>query len=158
MNKNDSKGFILVRQLHQLVKFAPVFGKKNQEIFLGREIAKHRDYSETTAIEIDQEVKHIVTEANDKVIKLLSEHMDALKAISLALLERETLVTEEIDLLMNGGTLPEYVAEEPVKPAQAKKPPAPESPSVETASDEKDNSLDSSQSPPTGDEPAPKTT
>ncbi len=141
-------------------KLGPLtFGKKEEQIFLGREIAQHRDYSERTAIEIDQEVKHFVTEANDKVTKLLSEHMDALKAISHALLERETLVTEELDLLMNGETLPKDMGKEQAKPAaQAEKPPAPEAPPVETVSDKKDEDLDSPQSPPVGDEPSPKAT
>ncbi|MEA3546255.1 MAG: ATP-dependent zinc metalloprotease FtsH [Thermodesulfobacteriota bacterium] len=151
-------------------KLGPLtFGKKEEQIFLGREISQHRDYSETTAIEIDNEVKRIVTEANDKVIKLLSEHMDVLKAISHALLERETLVTEDIDLLMSGGALPEFIAEEsPKKPTQAEKTPAPESPpveadepdetTIETVSDKKNNVLDSSQNPPAGDDPSPKAT
>jgi cell division protease FtsH len=99
------------------------FGKKEEQIFLGREISQHRDYSESTAIKIDQEVRRIISEANDKVHKLLSEHIDVLKEISLALLDRETIIADEIDLLMDGKDLPEKVVEE--KPAP-KKPPAAE--------------------------------
>lgn len=76
------------------------FGKKEEQIFLGREIAQHRDYSETTAIRIDEEVKNMVMSANEKVRKLLNENVDILKNISEALLEKETLVLEDIEALM----------------------------------------------------------
>jgi len=57
------------------------YGKKEEHIFLGREIAQHRDYSEQTAQKIDAAVKKIVVEANDKVTRLLQDNMDILKAI-----------------------------------------------------------------------------
>ncbi len=76
------------------------FGKKEEQIFLGREIAQHRDYSETTAIKIDEEVKNLVTNANEKVHKLLSENIDLLKDLTNALLEKETLVLDDIEAIM----------------------------------------------------------
>ncbi|MFZ5774353.1 MAG: ATP-dependent zinc metalloprotease FtsH [Thermodesulfobacteriota bacterium] len=80
------------------------FGKKEEHIFLGREIAQHRDYSETTAIRIDEEVKRIVLNANQKVHDLLSTHRDTLTAISKALLEKETITLEDIEAIMGKNT------------------------------------------------------
>lgn len=79
------------------------FGKKEEQIFLGREIAQHRDYSETTAIRIDEEVKNMVMSSNEKVHKLLNENIDILKNMTNALLEKETLVLEDIDAIMKEG-------------------------------------------------------
>ena len=88
-------------------KLGPVtFGKKEEEIFLGREIAQHRDFSEKTAQEIDAEVRRIISEAEDKVESLLSGSMDKLHRLAEALLEREILDGEEIDLLLAGKVLP----------------------------------------------------
>jgi cell division protease FtsH len=81
------------------------FGKKQEEIFLGREIAQHRDYSERTAQMIDDEVKRIITEAEAKATGLLSIHMEHLHSIAKALLEREILDGEDIDTLLRGDTL-----------------------------------------------------
>ncbi len=87
-------------------KLGPLtFGKKQEEIFLGREITQHRDYSEQTAIVIDDEVKRIITEAEAKATGLLSENMDNLHAIAKALLERECLDGEEIDAILRGEPL-----------------------------------------------------
>ncbi len=76
------------------------FGKKEEQIFLGREISQHRDYSEDTAIKIDREVREIVVNANAKVVGLLTEHLIDLKSIAQALLEKETLVLEDVEALM----------------------------------------------------------
>jgi len=76
------------------------YGKKEEQIFLGREIAQHRDYSESTAVQIDLEVKRIVLKANEKVHQLLSENIAALKSIAEALLERETLGLDDIKTIM----------------------------------------------------------
>jgi len=90
-------------------KMGPLtFGKKEEEIFLGREISQHRDYSEQTAILIDEEVKKIVNKGMDRAEKILDEHIDLLHRISGALLEREILDSEEIDKLINGEELPPY--------------------------------------------------
>ena len=73
------------------------FGKKEEQIFLGREIAQHRDYSEDTAIKIDREVKRFVEENYDRAKKLLSDNIEILHELADTLLEREVLNGEEID-------------------------------------------------------------
>jgi len=78
------------------------YGKKEEHIFLGREIAQHRDYSELTAQKIDAAVKQIVVEANDKVTRLLQDNMDILKAIADELLERETIILDDMDRIIAG--------------------------------------------------------
>ncbi len=88
-------------------KLGPLtFGKKEEEIFLGREIAQHRDYSEQTAIIIDEEVKKIVNKAMDRADNILKDNIDILHGLSNALLEREILDSEEIDKLIKGEELP----------------------------------------------------
>src|SRR3979490_3368963 len=67
------------------------FGKKEEAIFLGREIAQHRDYSEDTAIKIDIEVRRIVTSAYEAAKNILDTHRDILEHIAVALLDREVL-------------------------------------------------------------------
>jgi len=83
-------------------KIGPLtFGKKDEQIFLGREIAKHRDYSEKTAVDIDEEVKRIVIEAYEVSKSLLSDNRDTLEALKNALLEQETMDATEIDSLVH---------------------------------------------------------
>ncbi|MFQ5708691.1 MAG: ATP-dependent zinc metalloprotease FtsH [bacterium] len=87
-------------------KLGPLtFGKKEEEIFLGREIARHRDYSERTAQVIDAEVTKIVTAAEEQAMKIVEEHLEQLHALAEALLEREILDGDEIDKILNGQTL-----------------------------------------------------
>lgn len=76
------------------------FGKKDEQIFLGREIAKHKDYSEKTAEEIDDEVRRLVTEAYEGSKRLLQENYDLLDALAKRLLEKETIEGHEIDKLI----------------------------------------------------------
>ena len=89
-------------------------------IFLGREIAQHRDYSEATAIEIDREVKRFVDEAYDRAMTMLKEHREELESIAEALLQREVLDGKEVQALLEGRTLPE--PEVPAVPESAEKP------------------------------------
>jgi len=87
-------------------KLGPLtYGKKEEQIFLGREIAQHRDYSESTAVEIDEEVTKIVSENFARVKKLLSDNLNTLKHLAVNLLERESLDTDEIETLVNGKEL-----------------------------------------------------
>ncbi len=81
------------------------FGKKEEQIFLGREIAQHQDYSESTAIKIDEEVKRIVLAAYRRAQSILEQNRDSLVRLAEALLEYETLDAEEIDRLMKGETI-----------------------------------------------------
>lgn len=88
-------------------KLGPLsFGKTEEQIFLGREIAQHRDYSEATAQKIDEEVRNIVNGAYEKASQLIRDHMDTLHNLAEALLERETLDGEEIDKIMEGEKKP----------------------------------------------------
>jgi cell division protease FtsH len=87
-------------------KLGPLtFGKKEEQIFLGREIATHRDYSEYTAQEIDKEVRRIVEEAEKKATELLGTSVDKLHLLANGLLEREILDGDEIDKILKGEKL-----------------------------------------------------
>ncbi|MDZ7269141.1 MAG: ATP-dependent zinc metalloprotease FtsH [candidate division KSB1 bacterium] len=88
------------------------FGKKQEEIFLGREIAQHRDYSELTAQKIDEEVRRIVIEASQKAHKILSDNVHQLHALATALLEKELLDGAEIDAVLNSAKSPLENADE----------------------------------------------
>ena len=79
------------------------YGKKDEEIFLGREIATRRDYSEDIAIKIDSEVKRLVSENYERTKRILLENMAALKALAEALLEKEVLDAPEIDKIIQGA-------------------------------------------------------
>ena len=82
-------------------KMGPLtFGKKDEQIFLGREIAQHRDYSESTAQSIDGEVRRLVTEAHGRAHDLLSRHVDTLHLLAKTLLEKETLDAGQVDGLV----------------------------------------------------------
>jgi cell division protease FtsH len=95
------------------------FGKKDEAIFLGREITQHRDYSEDTAIQIDKEVRRIVSEGYDKARATLSENKETLERIALALLDREVIDGAEVRLLMENKPLPEKPRTPPPQPPQA---------------------------------------
>ncbi len=105
-------------------KLGPLtFGKKEEAIFLGREIAQHRDYSEATAIEIDGEVKEIVLAAYRDARRILEENGAALVRIAEALLDREVLDAGQIAALLKGETLP---IRQPAPPAPAPGTPEPD--------------------------------
>jgi cell division protease FtsH len=95
------------------------FGKKEEQIFLGREIAQHRDYSEATAIKIDQEVKKIILLGYERAKDLLNENRETLIRISEALLEREVLDLNEINRIIEGLPLEVRVSSSTTTPAQA---------------------------------------
>jgi len=90
------------------------FGKKEEQIFLGREIAQHRDYSEDTAIKIDQEVRKLVNHGYTTAKQILADNRDTLEKVARALIEREVLDANEIKLLVDGKELP------PVQPPPSK--------------------------------------
>ncbi len=88
-------------------KLGPLtYGAKEEEIFLGREITRHRDFSEDTANVIDDEVKKIVSSCMKRAEKILSENIDKLHRLANVLLEREILDGDEIDKVIRGETLP----------------------------------------------------
>ena len=82
------------------------YGKKEEQIFLGREIAQHRDFSEETARQIDQEVRRLIDEAYQAAHGILEANQDTMHRIAAALLERETLDSEELRLLIENKELP----------------------------------------------------
>jgi cell division protease FtsH len=85
------------------------FGKKEEQIFLGRELSQHRDFSEETAREIDSEVRRLVNTGYEKAKSLILENRDAMVRIALALLEREVLDANELKLILEGKQLPARV-------------------------------------------------
>ena len=84
------------------------FGKKEEQIFLGREIAQHQDYSEDTAIRIDQEVKRIVTDNYDEARQLLEQNRVPLNRIADELLAREVLDADQVRRIVAGEALEEH--------------------------------------------------
>jgi len=83
------------------------FGKKEEQIFLGREIAQHRDFSEDTAIKIDQEVKKIVTAQYERAKAIIEENRETMIRLAECLLERESLDGVEIRRIVAGLPLDE---------------------------------------------------
>jgi cell division protease FtsH len=90
------------------------FGKKEQEIFIGRDISQHRDYSEQTAQTIDREVRDIVERNYVRAKQIVNENVAALHRLTDALLEYETIDGAEVDQLIRGEKLerakPEFLS------------------------------------------------
>jgi len=88
-------------------KLGPLsYGTKEEEIFLGREITRHKDYSEKTAQDIDEEIRDIVNRCMVRAEQILSDNIEVLHRLALVLLEREILDSDEIDKIMKGEDLP----------------------------------------------------
>jgi ATP-dependent metalloprotease FtsH len=87
------------------------FGKKEEMVFLGKEIATHKDYSEQTAVLIDQEVRRIIESSYNLAMQVLRDNMDKLHLLANTLLEREVLDGDEMDRVLRGEKLP------PLRPA-----------------------------------------
>ena len=79
--------------------------KKEEEIFLGREIAQRRDISDQIALEIDHEVKRLIVESYERTKLMLTEHIHTLRALAEALLEKEVLDSLEIDQIISSGSI-----------------------------------------------------
>ena len=118
------------------------FGKKAEQIFLGREIAQHQDYSEDTAMQIDKEVKKVVLAAYAEARKLLEENRDDLILVAEALLEYETLDANEVKAVLKGEKIHREVEVEP-----------PDAPEPEQEEKEQEKSLPSLVNP--DERPAP---
>ena len=95
------------------------FGKKEEQIFLGREIAQHQDYSEDTALKIDAEVKRFVMDAYSRANELLSTHKKQLLDIADALLAREVLDADQVMKLARGEKLADPPSPTPVTPDES---------------------------------------
>jgi cell division protease FtsH len=102
------------------------FGRKEEQIFLGREIAQHRDYSEATAIKIDEEIRRLVDNAHKRAAALIEQYDWALEEIVRTLLERESIDGTEVKAILERG---------PVK-AQAEPPAAQAEPAAVAAAEE----------------------
>jgi cell division protease FtsH len=118
-------------------KLGPLhFGKREEMVFLGRDFAEQKDYSEQTAIEIDAEVRRIVSQNYDRAKKVVVDNLDKLKLLAEALLEYETLDGAEIDLLFGGkrldrrSTMVASSSEKPKPPGDAKATPALQRPAI----------------------------
>jgi cell division protease FtsH len=92
------------------------FGKKEEQIFLGREIAQRSDYSEDTALRIDQEVKRIVTENYQRALQVLQEHRNGLQGLADALLSREVLDGDQVRRIVAGQSLDDPPSSSPKPP------------------------------------------
>ncbi len=90
-----------------------VYGTSQEETFLGRDLGQGKGYSETTAAEIDGEMRDIIDEAYETCRRTLTEHIDQLHALAQALMEREKLNEQEFNTIMAGGTLPPREGDEP---------------------------------------------
>jgi len=86
-------------------KLGPLtFGKNEEHIFLGREFARQKDYSEETALQIDVEIKRIIGDCASRARQILEENLEKLHALARALLERESLDGEEVSRILRAGT------------------------------------------------------
>ena len=95
-------------------KLGPVtFGKKDEQIFLGRDMASHKNYSESTAVEIDGEIRSIVDASYARVVKLLRDNIDILHKLSLELVEKENLSGAEVDEIVRGSVSDETPVTQP---------------------------------------------
>ena len=95
-------------------KIGPItFGKTEEHIFLGREIQQHRDYSEATAVQIDSEIKALVERAEQRAREILEENIDALHTLANALLEKETIDSNEVDEIIGRAPGSEEPVEQP---------------------------------------------
>ncbi len=109
------------------------FGKKEEQIFLGREISQHRDFSEETAMKIDQEVRRFCDDGYNSARHILESNRPVLEKIAMALLEREVLDGNEIQMLIEGKELPARVnpnVQPPKEDVQQVLKPAPGQPNV----------------------------
>jgi cell division protease FtsH len=101
-------------------KMGPLtFGRREEQVFLGRDIARHQDYSEDTAIKIDQEVKRIVEHNYARARQILTEQRPLLERVAETLLEREVLDAEEVRMLIEGIPLKPRETAEDLAPEKA---------------------------------------
>jgi len=94
-------------------------GDREAEIFLGREVVQRREISDRTAEIVDTELKRILSEAYERARTIISDHRAALDRLASALLERETLDRDEVELVVAGKALPPVVPPAPATPQPA---------------------------------------
>ena len=83
----------------------PISYGGNDQIFIGRDYQTRTDYSEATAKKIDEEVERLIKNARNKAVEMLSQHREILDKMARLLIERETIYSTEINMLMNGDSL-----------------------------------------------------
>ena len=101
------------------------FDRSANEVFLGRDLASKKDYSENTARTIDDEVRRIVNDAYDRAKNLLVENRSGVEAVAEALIEREVLTSEEVQLVFDGRPLPKPEPQPAAAPEAEEAPPKP---------------------------------
>jgi cell division protease FtsH len=132
----------MVCELGMSEKLGPLtFGKKEEMVFLGKEIATHKDYSEQTAIAIDEEVRGIAERCYEHAFQLLKGNLDKLHLLAKTLLEREVLDGDEMNRLLRGEVLP------PLRPADVGEPATAVASEAES-SDKKGHPIDAFTAPP----------
>ena len=109
----------------------------DDEVFIGRDLASHRDYSEQVAAKIDEEVKNIIDAAYAKAEEILSEHLDQLKDIAGYLQENETMARNQFESAMQGLPIPAH-ADSILAAAEEEAPVTIEAPDAEEDPDEED--------------------
>ena len=127
-------------------KLGPVYYGSNQEVFLGRDYQSTHTYSEDVAAKIDAEVSRLVENAHARAVKILTDHRDVMDRMARLLIERETIYTEEVDLLIEGKSVEEVKAEldarlnekyknkkTPAADSRAERPTPPPAPSAPTS-------------------------
>jgi cell division protease FtsH len=95
------------------------FGKKEEQIFLGREIAQHQDYSEDTALKIDHEVKRFITDNYERARGVLTQYKASLEKVAAELLVREVLDGEQVRRIVAGLPLEEAKPQAPAGPVSS---------------------------------------
>jgi cell division protease FtsH len=101
-------------------------GDNEQEVFLGRDMGRHREVSEKTAQLVDSEVARVIGEAHARAKAVLTEHLDLLHKVAANLLERETLTRDDIDRIKRGETLPPRIEFTPPASLTSSSTPTPE--------------------------------
>ncbi len=114
----------MITKLGMSDAIGPVYYGGGHEVFLGRDFAQERDCSEKIAAAIDDEIRRVMEACLERAENLLRENMDKLHRLAEVLLDRETVVRDELDAIMKGEPLPERA--KPAAPAQPQTPPAPE--------------------------------
>ncbi len=130
------------------------YGKKEEQIFLGREISQHKDFSEATAVLIDQAVKKMIVEANDAVIALLTEHAATLKEMALLLLEKETLDATDLRTILEKNGIVDHAPRPEV--ISTPKPAAPVAPKEAEAEKDSSEEPPAPEASPSNDNDAPE--
>ena len=110
----------MITQWGMSAELGPIqYGQREEMVFLGSEITEYRNYGEKTAEEIDNAVRHVVTEASDRAQALLAAHADELDRLAVFLLDRETVEAADLEAILSGELTADMVRDEPAAAGQA---------------------------------------